>query len=142
MRQGGVWMSLSNNVKQATALKYQMDKENSAPIVVASGMGVVAQKIVDVAIENNVPIFEDDSLSALLSQLDVGREVPNELFQAIVDIYVYFLNFTLNDKERNTTTSSPPPSNTNANTNAQPKSTQTNQITLNDFDSEDDFQPF
>ncbi len=138
MRQGGGWMSLSNNVKQATALKYQMDKENSAPIVVASGMGVVAQKIVDVAIENNVPIFEDDSLSALLSQLDVGREVPNELFQAIVDIYVYFLNFTLNDKERNTTTSSPPPSNTNA----QPKSTHTNQITLNDFDSEDDFQPF
>lgn len=88
-------MSLSNNVKQATALKYQLDKENSAPVVVASGMGVVAQKIVDVAVENNVPIFEDDSLSALLSQLSVGREVPTELFQAIVDIYVYFLNFTL-----------------------------------------------
>lgn len=88
-------MSLSNNVKQATALKYQLDKENSAPVVVASGMGVVAQKIVDVAVENNVPIFEDDSLSALLSQLSVGREIPTELFQAIVDIYVYFLNFTL-----------------------------------------------
>lgn len=86
-------MSQSKSAKQATALKYQMDKENSAPIVVASGLGIVAQKIVDVAIENNVPVFEDDSLASLLSQLEVGSQIPDELFQAIVDVYVYFLNF-------------------------------------------------
>lgn len=86
-------MSPSNAKQQATALKYAIDRENSAPIVVASGMGVVAQKIVDVAMENNVPIYEDDSLAALLSQLEVGTQVPPSLFQAIVDIYAYFLNY-------------------------------------------------
>lgn len=83
----------SGGVRHATALKYAIDKENSAPVVIASGLGTVAQKIVDVAMENNVPIFEDDSLATLLSQLKVGNQVPPELFQAIVDIYVYFLNF-------------------------------------------------
>lgn len=89
-------MSQSNSVRQATALKYAMEKENSAPVVIASGLGSVAQKIVDVAMENNVPIYEDDSLSTLLSQLEVGSQIPDELYQAIVEIYVYFLNFTLN----------------------------------------------
>lgn len=131
-------MSLSNNVKQAAALKYQLDKENSAPMVVASGMGVVAQKIVDVAIENNVPIFEDDSLSALLSQLEVGREVPIELFQAIVDIYVYFLNFTLSDVK-------PPimPTMPQQNSNNQMELSPINQVNQDiDEDESDGFQPF
>ncbi|MDF2676538.1 MAG: type secretion protein, partial [Bacillota bacterium] len=39
---------------------------------------------------------KDDSLSILLSQLDVGSEIPEELFKAIVDIYVYFLDFRPN----------------------------------------------
>ena len=89
-------MSQSNSIRQATALKYAIDKENSAPVVVASGLGIVAQKIIDVASQNNIPIFEDDSLSTLLSQLDVGIQIPNELFQAVIDIYVYFLNYTVN----------------------------------------------
>lgn len=92
-------MSQSSAKQQATALKYALDKENSAPIVVASGMGTVAQKIVDVAMDNNVPIYEDDSLSALLSQLQVGAQVPPGLFQAIVDIYVYFLNFNGSEQQ-------------------------------------------
>lgn len=93
-------MSPSNVKQQATALKYALEKENSAPIVVASGMGTVAQKIVDVAMDNNVPIYEDDSLAALLSQLQVGSQVPPGLFQAIVDIYIYFLNFNPNGTDQ------------------------------------------
>jgi len=99
MIEGGVLMSQSNSIRQATALKYAIDKENSAPVVVASGLGFVAQKIVDVATENNVPIFEDDSLSTLLSQLEVGSQIPTELFQVVVDIYVYFLNYTINPND-------------------------------------------
>lgn len=111
-------MSLSNGPKQAAALKYALDKENSAPVVVASGLGHIAQKIVDVATENNVPVFEDDSLAALLSQLQAGQEIPAELYQAIVDIYVYFLNFTLSpdklissshSEDTKTASVSPPP---------------------------------
>lgn len=82
----------------ACALRY--DENDKSPLVVASGMGYVAEKIVEVAQQNNIPIYQDNSLATLLSQLQTGVEIPEELYQAIVEIYVYFLNFTLNkDKE-------------------------------------------
>lgn len=140
-------MSLSNSTKQqAVALKYQM--ENNAPIVVASGMGNVAQKIIDVAMENGVPIFEDDSLAALLAQLQVGREIPPELFQAIVDIYVYFLNFTLKDKPATSTPAKQPASqggkeNATQNKN-EPTGIENSFISFDEAgdDEEDSFSPF
>ncbi|MEG0894435.1 MAG: EscU/YscU/HrcU family type III secretion system export apparatus switch protein, partial [Oscillospiraceae bacterium] len=73
---------MSSSKQQATALKYAIDKENSAPVVVASGSGTIAQKIIDIAIENNVPVYQDDSLATLLAQLKVGNEIPPSLFQA------------------------------------------------------------
>ena len=77
--------------KRAVALHYGAD--DTAPVVVASGMGYLAEKIVDVAQANGVPVYEDDSLATILTQLNLGQEVPPELYQAIVDIYVYFLSF-------------------------------------------------
>ena len=77
--------------KRAVALHYGAD--DTAPVVVASGMGYLAEKIVDVAQANGVPVYEDDSLATILTQLQLGQEIPAELYQAIVDIYVYFLNF-------------------------------------------------
>ena len=79
------------NAKRAVALQYGTD--DAAPVVVASGMGYLAEKIVDVAQENGVPVYEDDSLATMLSQLKLGQPIPPELYQAIVEIYVYFLNF-------------------------------------------------
>jgi len=87
-------MSLYKNNKRAVALKYDLNK-NNAPVVVASGSGYMANKVVKIAEENGIPIYKDDSLSILLSQLDVGSEIPEELFGAIVEIYLYFLNFKL-----------------------------------------------
>ncbi len=77
--------------KKAAALRY--DGTNRAPVVVAAGSGYVAQKIVEVAQNNDVPVYKDNSLATLLTQLQVGSEIPPELYQAIVDIYVYFLNY-------------------------------------------------
>lgn len=78
--------------KKAVALKYDPLK-NGAPVVVASGMGYLAEKIVETAADNGVPIYEDNSLSTILTQLQLGQEIPPELYQAIVEIYVYFLRF-------------------------------------------------
>ena len=64
-----------------------------APVIVASGMGYMAEKIVEVAADSGVPIYEDNSLATILSQLKLGQEVPEELYKAIVEIYVYFLHF-------------------------------------------------
>lgn len=84
------------NLPKAAALRYSPDS-NAAPIVVASGMGHVASKIVDMAQQNNIPVYHDDSLASLLSQMQSGTEIPPELYAAVVDIYVYFLNFTDKD---------------------------------------------
>lgn len=84
--------------KRAVALQYGVSDQ--APVVVASGMGYLAEKIVDVAGETGVPIYEDNSLATILSQLNLGQEIPEELYRAVVEIYVYFLNFDPNDPTR------------------------------------------
>lgn len=76
---------------KAVALQYNAD--DAAPIVVASGMGYMAEKIVEMASESGVPIYEDNSLATILTQLQLGQEIPENLYQAIVEIYVYFLHF-------------------------------------------------
>ena len=84
--------------KRAVALQYGPD--DAAPVVVASGMGYLAERIVEVAQESGVPVYEDDSLATILSQLNLGQQIPEELYQAIVEIYVYFLNFDASKRER------------------------------------------
>ena len=95
-------MSRSEDVrrpsKRAVALQYGAN--DSAPVVVASGMGYMAEKIVEVAADSGVPIYEDNSLATILTQLKLGQEVPEELYKAIVEIYVYFLRFNPNAEER------------------------------------------
>lgn len=78
--------------KKAVALKYD-ETRDTAPVIVASGMGYLAEKIVETANENGVPVYEDNSLATLLSQLELGSQVPEELYRAVVDIYLYFLNY-------------------------------------------------
>jgi flagellar biosynthesis protein len=88
----------NNKSNHAVALKYNAAKNNS-PVVIASGSGYIADKVVEIAEKNGVPVYRDDSLSAILSQLKIGSEIPEELFSSIVDIYVYFLNFKMPESE-------------------------------------------
>ena len=74
----------------AIALKYNPDKDFS-PVVVASGHGVVAEKIIKVADESGVPVYRDDSAAALLTLLEVGKNIPAELYQVVASIYVEIL---------------------------------------------------
>lgn len=96
-------MSSYNNknkdkAKRAVAIKYDANKDN-APVVIASGSGYIANKVVEIAEDSGVPIYKDDSLSVLLSQLEIGSEIPEVLFGAIVDIYIYFLNFKIDSSD-------------------------------------------
>ncbi len=80
--------------RRAVALKYDVNR-NNAPVVISSGSGYIADKVVEIAEESGIPVYKDDSLSVMLSQLDIGSEIPQELFNSIVDIYIYFLNFKI-----------------------------------------------
>ena len=90
--------SSEQSPRRAVALQYGPGQ--SAPVIVASGMGNMAEKIVEVATDSGVPVYEDNSLATVLSQIELGREIPKELYEAIVEIYVYFLNFDPDDPEK------------------------------------------
>lgn len=79
------------------ALKYDQEK-NNAPCVVAAGTGYIAQKILQVAIENGVAIYHDDSAATLLARLELGQEIPPELYQVVVNIYITLLDLAEEQK--------------------------------------------
>lgn len=90
----------AGNLPAGRAVALQYDGASRAPVVVASGMGYLAEKIVEAAAENGVPVYEDNSLATMLSRLELGAEIPPSLYQAIVDIYLYFLEFDPADPEK------------------------------------------
>lgn len=83
------------DIKNAVALAYDEDKDQS-PVVVASGAGHIAQRIIDLAQESGVPIYEDETAASLLSQLELGQEIPVELYEVVAEIFAYILKKTSN----------------------------------------------
>lgn len=78
--------------KKAVALKYD-ETRAKAPVIVAAGAGYLAEKIMETASEHGIPVYEDHSLATVLSQLQLGVEIPEELYRTVIDIYLYFLKF-------------------------------------------------
>lgn len=76
-----------NKVKQAIALEYNPDEE--APKVIASGRGVLAERIIEKAKESDVPIHRDDKLADTLSRLEIGDMIPPELYEVVAEILVF-----------------------------------------------------
>jgi flagellar biosynthesis protein len=79
--------------KWAVALEYDQE-EDGAPRVTARGSGYIAEKIIEIAEEHGVPIYEDPDLVQFLSKLDIDREIPVELYRAVAEVlaFVYRLN--------------------------------------------------
>ena len=82
-----------DKLKKAVALKYEPIKDN-APRVTAKGTGLVAERIIELAGKEGIPIQEDPDLVGALVQLDFQEEVPPELYKAVAEIlaFVYRLN--------------------------------------------------
>ena len=74
--------------KGAVALRYN-EARDQAPVVVAKGWGEIAQKILDLARENDIPLYEDSDLLEVLSKLDITEEIPPELYQAVAEVLAY-----------------------------------------------------
>lgn len=71
---------------KAIALKY--DGEN-APVITATGEGAIADEIVRIAKEFDVPLREDAMLADILSQLELGDEIPPLLYRVIAEVIAY-----------------------------------------------------
>lgn len=80
-------MEEKKKLKQAVALEY--DPTDSAPKVVATGRGRLAERIIEQANEANVPVHKDDKLTDTLSKLDIGEFIPPELYEVVAEILVF-----------------------------------------------------
>ncbi|MEM6674250.1 MAG: EscU/YscU/HrcU family type III secretion system export apparatus switch protein [Planctomycetota bacterium] len=86
----------SNAPRHAVALRYDADAGERAPEVVAKGRGEVARNILETAAAAGVPIREDADLLELLSIVEVGDEIPVEVYAAVAQL-VSFL-WSLNEE--------------------------------------------
>lgn len=74
--------------KQAAALSYD-EHSYDPPRVSALGKGKVAESIIERAEEHNVPIVEDPSLVELLSTLNINETIPEELYEAVAEVFAF-----------------------------------------------------
>ena len=77
---------MSKSDIRAAALRYEPDSD-FAPVVIASGYGQIAERIINVAEQTGIPVYRDDSVSSMLCMLDVGKNIPPELYEIIAKVY-------------------------------------------------------
>ncbi len=75
------------------ALKYHTEAD-TVPKVTAKGEGLVAERIIELARENEVPVKEDPDLVQILSQVDINKEIPPSVYKVVAELlaFVYKLN--------------------------------------------------
>jgi flagellar biosynthesis protein len=77
--------------RKAAALKYSQGNGGS-PKVVASGKGVVADKIIEKAKEFDVPFFKNEALANSLLDVNMGENIPPQLYKAVAEVFIWLLN--------------------------------------------------
>lgn len=80
-------------IKKAVALTYDKQKDD-APKVTAKGKGPVAEKIIEIARQHDIPVKDDPDLIEILSTLDIDEEIPPEIYVAVAELlaFVYSMN--------------------------------------------------
>ena len=84
-------MSEEARGKLAVALHY--DKKG-APRVVAKGRGSIGEKIIEIAKAHDIPIEENEVLAGALSKVELGDEIPPELYKAVAEVLVFVLQLS------------------------------------------------
>lgn len=88
-------MDVPHKRKRAVALHYDSE-DNAAPTIAAKGQGEIAERIIALAQQHDVPLYEDPDLVEVLSSIDLGREIPADLYKAVAEVlaFVYRMNGT------------------------------------------------
>ena len=84
-------MSTGEKRQLAVALHYD---HLGAPRVVAKGKGSIGDKIIEIAMANNIPIEENEVLAGALSNVELGDEIPAELYKAVAEVLIFVLRLT------------------------------------------------
>jgi flagellar biosynthesis protein len=84
-------MSVEAKSQLAVALHYD---KSGAPRVVAKGRGSIGEKIIELAKAHDIPIEENEVLAGALSHVELGDEIPAELYKAVAEVLVFVLRLS------------------------------------------------
>jgi flagellar biosynthesis protein len=84
---------MEDKAKQAAALQYR-HRVDEAPVVVAKGRGIIAERIIAIARQHNIPLKSDPALIEVLSKLDLDQQIPTELYRAVAEVLAYVYKMT------------------------------------------------
>jgi flagellar biosynthesis protein len=84
-------MSAETKSQLAVALHYD---KTGAPRVVAKGRGSIGEKIIEVARAHDIPIEENEVLAGALSNVELGDEIPAELYKAVAEVLIFVLRLS------------------------------------------------
>lgn len=82
-------MEENKNITNKTAVALSYEEGDQAPKILATGKGYVAEKIIEAAKEENVPVHKDEKLAVTLSKLEIGDYIPKELYGVVAEILVF-----------------------------------------------------
>lgn len=84
-------MNAETENRLAVALHYD---RTGAPRVVAKGKGAIGKKIIEVARAHDIPIEENEVLAGALANVELGDEIPSELYKAVAEVLIFVLRLT------------------------------------------------
>ncbi len=87
------------NVKKAVALNYDIDT-SQAPKITAKGKGELANNIIKIAQDNDIPIKKDEDLVELLSAIDIDKEIPESMYKAVSEIFSFIYDLTTLERKK------------------------------------------
>ena len=82
-------------MKKQTAIALSYPKDFPAPFIVAKGKGYVAEKILELAEENGIPVVKEELATDVLSLYDIGSFIPEETYEVIAGIFAFL--YRMND---------------------------------------------
>jgi flagellar biosynthesis protein len=84
---------MSVDVKNQLAVALHYDRKG-APRLVAKGKGTIGTRIIELARAHDIPIEENEVLAGALSHVEIGDEIPEELYKAVAEVLIFVLRLT------------------------------------------------
>lgn len=79
----------NEDFEDLTAVAVAYEPGERAPKILATGKGHIAEKIIEKAKEEDVPLYADNELASTLSKLQIGEMIPPELYEVVAEILVF-----------------------------------------------------
>ena len=85
---------MTPDTKRQLAIALHYEKGSGAPRVIAKGKGTIGAKIIEVAKAHDIPIEENELLAGALSNVEIGDEIPAELYKAVAEVLIFVLRLS------------------------------------------------